>query len=92
MNTYNIKTHSTYTCYTNVYKGDVKVYVGDKLMTNTTTNICKSMPLNQLKNYNETNNAHFNSYGLPEKLRKHFRYDVKCPVQSAWADYYNSKK
>ena len=89
MNTYIIKTQSTYNSYNNVSNADVLVYVNGDKLENTKTDINK---VKRLNNYNETNNVHFDSYQLPEKLRKHFRYDVKCPVQSAWMDYYKSKR
>lgn len=91
MNTYSIKTNTLYRDY-KLNCSDVEVYINNKKQDNTNISITKEKPLNSLKNYNETNNAHFDSFGtLPEKLRKYFRYDVKCPVQSAWIEYYRNQ-
>jgi hypothetical protein len=41
-----------------------------------------------ISEYDRINNENFNSSGLPEKLRKYYRYDFTCPIQSAWIEYY----
>ena len=41
--------------------------------------------------YNIENNRQFNLTGLPDKLRKYYRYNTNCAIQSAWIEYYNSK-
>ena len=41
-----------------------------------------------MNNYYIENNKQFNLTGLPEKIRKYYRYDVNCAIQSAWIEYY----
>ena len=43
-------------------------------------------------NYTIENNRQFNLTGLPEKLRKYYRYDCNCAIQSAWIEYYNKQR
>ena len=42
----------------------------------------------QVSSFDKINNDKFNLTGLPEKLRKYYRYDCLCPVQCAWIEYY----
>ena len=85
---YNIKTVTNFQSNDTITQNDVKVYVNNKIMNNSNISI-KSVPT--LNNYTHINNIHFNSTGLPEKLRSHYRYNIKCPIQSAWNSYYDSK-
>ncbi len=39
-----------------------------------------------MNNYYIENNKQFNLTGLPEKIRKYYRYDVNCAIQSAWIE------
>lgn len=42
--------------------------------------------------FDYNNNLMFNSTKLPVKLKKFYRYDTKCPIQSAWISYYDHKR
>ena len=91
MNTYNIYTHTKYKTYDNLHNSDIAVSYNNTKLLNTDVKITKSLPKKEEDNYTKTNNIYFNATGLPEKVRKYYRYDFNSPIQSAWIEFYRHK-